>query len=64
MPKRQLNVRGHVRAKRLLRGADRRCDCDGYRPYTLGGGIGIRGGFVTRPEVMIETIAPIFMEEI
>ena len=40
------------------------CDCDGYRPDTLGGGIGIRSGFVTWPEVMIETIAPIFVEEI
>ena len=37
-------MRGHVRAN-VMRlegagGANRRCDCDGYRPDTLGGGIG------------------------
>ncbi len=39
-----LNVRGHVWGDVRLaggEGANRRCDCDGYRPDTLGGGIGI-----------------------
>ena len=34
-----LNVRGHVSVNGV-RGANRRCDCDGYRSDTLGGGIG------------------------
>jgi hypothetical protein len=38
LPQDYLNVRGQVSATGL-RGANRRCDCDGYRPDTLWGGI-------------------------
>ena len=36
LPQDYPNVRGNVRANGV-RGANRRCDCDGNRPDTLGG---------------------------
>ena len=38
LSERRLNLRGLVSADEG-RAAIRRCDCDGYRPDTLGGGI-------------------------
>ena len=44
-------MRGHVRANGGTGGANCRCDCDGYRPDALGGGIGrsVSGSAVWKP---------------